>query len=150
LPPATSSDGTQTVASQMMSAPKASCSSTVRAMKFCDTEAAFWQMALQHSQLHNAHSGSSHPHLGAVPALPLQKARPLIGSSVHDDASEHHKELMVICVPYALRNWCWPCAGRIGGLKGHRWLLMAIDAKVTLHVLSRNAHLAPASRPLCR
>jgi hypothetical protein len=34
-------------------------------MKFCDTEAAFWQMALQHSQLHSAHSGSSHPHLGA-------------------------------------------------------------------------------------
>ena len=50
---------------QGMSVPKVSCSGSVRAMKFCDSEAAFWQMAQQHGQLHHAHSGSSHPNLGA-------------------------------------------------------------------------------------
>ena len=45
--------------------------------------------------------------------------------------------------------WCL-CAGRIGGLKGHRWLLMAIDAKVTLRVpfpLLLRPHLVSASVP---
>ena len=56
---------------QVMNPPKVSCSGTVRAIKFCDSEAAFWQMAQQHGFLHHAHSGSSHPHLGMHPTLRL-------------------------------------------------------------------------------
>ncbi len=54
-------------AAQMMNPPKVSLSGSVKDMKFCDDETAFWQMASQHSQLHHAYSGSCHPHLGAHP-----------------------------------------------------------------------------------
>lgn len=47
-----------------MNPPKVSISGSVKDMKFCDDETAFWQMASQHAQLHHAYSGSCHPHLG--------------------------------------------------------------------------------------
>ena len=49
---------------QLLNPPKVSLSGSVKSMKFCDDETAFWQMASQHSQLHHAYSGSCHPHLG--------------------------------------------------------------------------------------
>lgn len=109
---------------QVMNPPKVSISGTVKDMKFCDDETAFWQMAAQHSQLHHAYSGSCHPHLG----------RPMMDSITNMQAQPpDHVQNFDLCPASFHLPALGRSTGKVGGLRGHRWLLMAVESKVVIH-----------------